>query len=130
MKIIKAFDFVAIGLVLGITVLSAVFIYAGAGTQSRVIIKGEKARWIYSREGTEIVNVPGPLGDTVVEIKDNRTRILESPCDNQTCVSAGSIRLHGQWIACLPNRVLVSIEGNIANDGNDEDNITVDAVVW
>ncbi|MDR2485055.1 MAG: NusG domain II-containing protein [Treponema sp.] len=122
---LKPFDLAAIGLALGITVLSALVIYADEGSQNRIVIKGEGATWVFPQDGAEIVPVPGPLGDTMVEVRDRRVRVLASPCSNQTCVAAGAIQSHGQWLACLPNKVLISIEGASVSNGE-----AIDAAVW
>jgi hypothetical protein len=61
----------------------------------------------------------------VVEIRGGRARIVSSPCVNQTCVAAGAVHSPGQWTACLPNRVMVSISGS-----NSEAEGAVDAASW
>jgi len=59
----------------------------------------------------------------VVEIDEAGARVIVSPCLNQTCVAAGTVRSPGQWTACLPNRVMLYIgEGKAQND--------VDAAAW
>lgn len=57
------------------------------------------------------IAAPGPLGKTLVEIRDGRARIVASPCANKLCVTAGRIALTGQLIACIPNKVVVRIAG-------------------
>jgi hypothetical protein len=59
------------------------------------------------------------LGDTLVEIRGKAVFIEASPCRNKTCIAAGSIDKPGQWLACLPNEVFVSIEGRRADEGLD-----------
>lgn len=122
---LKPFDLGAVGLALGITIWSAVVIYADPGSQNRIVIKGEGATWVFPQDRAEMVSVPGPLGDTMVEVRDRRVRVLASPCGNQTCVAAGTIQSHGQWLACLPNKVLISIEGTSVSNGE-----AIDAAVW
>ncbi|MDR3167937.1 MAG: NusG domain II-containing protein [Treponema sp.] len=107
---LRPLDYGAIGLALAVTVWASLAVYAGSGSSERVFITGAEGRWIFPRNATETVTVAGPLGDTVVELSDGRVRVIRSPCTNQTCVAAGGIRSHGQWIACLPNKVLVSIK--------------------
>lgn len=127
-KVFKPLDFGIIGLAAGVTVLSAVFAYAGTGSPLRVRIKGTGETWLFSlfsQDKQEMISVPGPLGATVVEVREGKARVLASPCGNQTCVAAGAIGSHGQWIACLPNKVLVSIEGK--GEAPEED---FDAAVW
>lgn len=73
-------------------------------------------------EATETVAVYGPLGVTVVRIGDNRAWVESSPCVSQTCVASGFIFRQGQWAACLPNNVLIIIEGVQSGE--------VDAISW
>lgn len=55
------------------------------------------------------VEVNGPLGKAIVEIKDNRVSMKDAPCNNKICIHQGWIR--NGAIICLPNRVIVSISG-------------------
>jgi hypothetical protein len=61
--------------------------------------------------------VPGPLGETVVEVRGGRIRIAQSPCPHQICVRSGWIGQAGQMIVCVPNGVLVRVEGKGEVDG-------------
>jgi hypothetical protein len=38
-------------------------------------------------------------------------QVISSPCPEKICVKTGRISKPGQWIACLPNRVFISIRG-------------------
>jgi hypothetical protein len=68
-------------------------------------------QWIYPLDAETTVRVPGPLGETLVEIADGAVRIISSPCPEKICIKTGRISKPGQWIACLPNRVFISIRG-------------------
>ncbi|MDO3378397.1 NusG domain II-containing protein [Geoalkalibacter halelectricus] len=57
------------------------------------------------------VSLPGPLGDTLLEIADGQARILASPCAHKVCVGMGGVFRRGALIACVPNRLIVHIEG-------------------
>ncbi len=90
---------------------SAAWAYApGAGTPVAVI-DGPGGRWVYPLDRDSELRVPGPLGDTIIEIGGGRARIASSPCPDETCVAAGALSRPGQWSACLPNRVMLRIEG-------------------
>jgi hypothetical protein len=120
---LKPLDFVVIAASLALTAFSAFVIYARPEAAGQVTIQGSNGVWVFPLDAGETVIVPGPLGDTVVEIRDHRAWVLSSPCDNQTCVAAGHIDSRGQWVACLPNKVFVAIEGT-------DDKGTVDAAAW
>ncbi len=61
----------------------------------------------------QIVHVKGPIGETEVQIIDGRVRILSSPCNKKLCIKSGFIQYADKLAACLPNRVVVRIVGNI-----------------
>ncbi|MDR1318114.1 MAG: NusG domain II-containing protein [Treponema sp.] len=115
--ILKPFDFGILIPAFGIIIGSFVFVYSDSGSRSIVNVKGEGGVWLFSPDAAETLRVAGPLGDTVVEIRNSEVRVLSSPCVNQTCIAAGAIHARGQWIACLPNRVLVSIDGEADGGG-------------
>jgi hypothetical protein len=46
-----------------------------------------------------------------VEIAGQRARIVSSPCPEQRCVLQGWIRRQGEMAACLPNHIVLHIEG-------------------
>ncbi|UCE17399.1 MAG: NusG domain II-containing protein [Gemmatimonadota bacterium] len=58
------------------------------------------------------VSVFGPLGATVVEVKNGQIRVKQSPCPHQFCVNMGFKEKDGDVIACIPNRVVVHVEGS------------------
>jgi hypothetical protein len=123
---LKPFDYVSLLFALIVIFLAVIPLYGETGNQKTVNLKGEGGVWMFPLDAEETVAVPGPLGDTVVEIRGGRARVVSSPCQNQTCIAAGAIHSHGQWVACLPNRVLLSVEGR----GTDSEGADVDAAAW
>jgi hypothetical protein len=59
----------------------------------------------------QIVKVEGPIGTTEVEINQGKARILRSPCKLKVCIKSGYIQYADRLSACLPNKVVVRIEG-------------------
>ena len=59
-----------------------------------------------------IVHVTGPIGETEVEIKDGKARVLKSPCNRKLCIKSGYIQYADRFAACLPNRVIVRVLGS------------------
>jgi hypothetical protein len=126
---LKPFDFVCFIFALIIIFFALIPLYGGAGDRRVITLKGGEKTWVFPQEAEETVTIPGPLGGTVVEIRGGQARVLSSPCQNQTCVSAGAIRAHGQWVACLPNKVLVSVEGG-PGETSSQKGAEVDAAAW
>lgn len=90
------------------------------GTDVRIEVNGKLAYKLpLSSDAT--IAVKGINGDTVVEIKNRKVRITESPCPNKICI-------HNGWIdrgatVCLPNRVTVFVD---SSEG--KENKTIDAI--
>ena len=72
-------------------------------------------------EKERILTVDGPQGKTIIEIKNQKLRVKDSPCPKKQCVKQGWIERG--IIACLPNKIVITI----GND-SDEDNTVVDAI--
>lgn len=47
----------------------------------------------------------------VIRIHNQEVQMMESDCKNQVCIHQGAIRQVNQTIVCLPNHVIISIEG-------------------
>jgi len=94
-----------------VTLFSFLSMYAHSGNNTQVLIEGKNQKWIYPLDTTETVNVRGPLGITVIRVNGNEAWVESSPCYNQICVTAGHLSRNGQFAACLPNNVLLAIEG-------------------
>lgn len=58
------------------------------------------------------LKVKGTLGTSIIEIKDSKAYFERSPCQNKVCIKAGKIDQSGHMAVCLPNRILVRIEGS------------------
>jgi hypothetical protein len=121
---LKPLDFFIIGLSSAATALLAFAVYGHSRDAGQAIIRGGGKTWVFPLDAEEEVRVSGPLGETVVEIRGGQSRVLSSPCDNQTCVAAGRLNRRGQWTACLPNKVFVYIEGT------GDDAATLDSTTW
>lgn len=61
------------------------------------------------------VDLTGPLGKTELQIAAGEARILASPCPNKICIGMGAVSRSGELLACVPNRLLVRIEGGNAS---------------
>ena len=58
------------------------------------------------------LQVEGRLGASEVVLDDQGVRIAASPCDTKRCVYSGAHRHAGGVIACIPNRILITIRGD------------------
>jgi hypothetical protein len=121
---LKIPDVIIILLSLGLTGFSAHSAYLKPRNTAQVMIQSQTQTWLFPLDAEETINVPGPLGTTVVRIHDNQAWVEYSPCENKTCVACGHIWAQGAWVACLPNNVFLLIEGS---DGYSD---LPDSIVW
>jgi hypothetical protein len=108
---LRPFDFAA--LFLAVAAVCAVAVVYDTGNEGGLVIAVEGARnaWLFPIDTEETVVVRGPLGDTVVSIENEGVYVVSSPCANQLCVAQGKIHRPGSLVSCLPNRVVVTIQG-------------------
>lgn len=66
--------------------------------------------------------VKGFLGDVVIEVKDNKVRVIEETSPNNICQKQGYIKDSTKTIVCLPNKIIIKIT-------NDKDN-ELDGVIY
>ena len=126
---LKPFDFFITVPALGAVIASFFFVYSSPGDHGSVCLKSDTGEWVFPADACETVNVTGPLGVTVIEISGGSAHITASPCINQTCVTGGVVRSPGQWLACLPNRVMLYITPSSENGNNKNEN-NVDTATW
>ena len=91
---------------------------------SRVIVNAAGVKYEYSASQNGTYTVDGEIGPTSFEIKDGRVRIIDSPCPNKTCISQG-------WhnpLVCLPNKVMISVEGEASVKAGGSQEVELDAV--
>jgi hypothetical protein len=110
---LRPLDFVVLAAALGVVGYFSFFFYrTDADSASLVVaIEGTDDAWFYPADAEETVSVRGPLGTTVVRIGKDGAYVVSSPCANQLCVAQGKIHRAGGWISCLPNRVMVTMQG-------------------
>ncbi len=90
---------------------------------SDVIVEvGGKTAYTFALDTDRIFQVPGPLGVTVVEIRDKKVRVKEAHCPNRLCEKQGWVARGA--IVCLPNRVVISVGGKADNTPKGVDAIT------
>ena len=111
LRFVKPLDFAALTLAVGLTAAAALHAYQGRTQSVRLEIRTPEQTWMYSMDRDRVVRVPGPLGETVVRIADREVRVVHSPCPNKLCLKRGGISSAGEWNVCLPNQVMIRIEG-------------------
>ena len=115
---IKILDIIIIIITAAAAFYAVYFAYIMPRGQTQVFIQAQERQWFFPISAQETVVVKGLIGDTVIKIDGNRAWVESSPCENQNCVATGNAVRQGQWAACLPNNVLLIIEGTKSEDAD------------
>ena len=80
----------------------------GSGAQAVVTVEGrEIGRYPLKKSGTFPLNG----GTNILVVENGEAWVSEANCPDKVCMGMGKISRNGEFIACLPNRLLVVIEG-------------------
>ena len=87
---------------------------AGGGTVARVTLDGAVVEEIdlssVKESYTFTVEGPGGFSNTI-QVEPGRIRVEKADCPDQICVHQGYISDGSQPIVCLPNRLIIQIQG-------------------
>jgi hypothetical protein len=72
---------------------------------------GSKAPITEELSPDRTLHIHGPLGDSVIAVNNGRARFISSPCRGQVCVQTGWLQTSGDFAACLPNRISLTLLG-------------------
>ncbi|MBQ0041582.1 MAG: NusG domain II-containing protein [Clostridiales bacterium] len=81
------------------------------GGDTVIIEQNGKMYAKYSLFEDRSVTIEGKHSTNIVTIKGGQVWMEESTCKNQVCVRHSKISAGGESIICLPNRVVVRVEG-------------------
>jgi hypothetical protein len=115
---IKPGDIVVFAVILACIVLVSAAAYGRTDSRLFAHVKCGTGEWYYPLDEVRDLTVTGPVGETRIRVGEGRVTVLSSDCPGKLCVKQGSASAPGQWIACLPNNVMISVEGQEA-EGND-----------
>jgi hypothetical protein len=83
---------------------------AAAAAQVEVRVAGQTSG-TYPLDHARDIEVSGPLGVSVLQVRDGRVRFARSPCRNKVCIHSGWLQYSGDATACLPNAVSIALSG-------------------
>ncbi|HPZ16106.1 MAG TPA: NusG domain II-containing protein [Sphaerochaeta sp.] len=83
-----------------------------SGGSGYIEVRTHQAVYRYALSTDQEVSVDGPLGKTDILIKGGRASIIDSACPTKSCTEQRAISSSGEWIACLPNHVLITVVGS------------------
>lgn len=87
-----------------------------AGTPDKAVVRaGGQVFAEASLSSPRVIEVPGPLGITRIEIEPGRARVAADPGLRQYCVLQGWLTRSGAVAICAPNEVSLSLAGGSAD---------------
>lgn len=107
-------DLLLVGILLLAAILLFFYVRSGqdVGAVAVVTVDGEEVgRYPLKKSGTFSLNG----GSNILVIEDGMAWVSEASCPDKVCMGMGKISRNGEFIACLPNRLIVVIEGGEAS---------------
>ena len=100
----RLFD--AAALIFSISVFLIFFFYglSRSAGEGYLLIQDQDGESVYSLDQDRVIEIEGPVGESVIVIENGTARFEHSDCRDDLCVLMGSIDEAGEWAACLPNR--------------------------
>lgn len=108
-------DYLMLAAALALCVLSALTLWRGGAPDKAVVRAGGKVFAELGLNRAQVVEVPGPLGTTRIEIEPGRARVASDPGPRQYCVRQGWLTRAGAVAICAPNQVSLSLSGGSAD---------------
>lgn len=96
--------------------LAAVLLAPRLGGEGKVLNVYQDGVCVYSADLSRVdeaytIEIEGPAGGNTVEVAPGRVRVSQAGCPDHICVEQGWIEDGALPIICLPNRLVVRIEG-------------------
>lgn len=107
---LRPLDWAALGATLLAVGLFSWLAYSGGAEEPMLYIQNQSHSWVYPLDREGSFPIPGPLGDTLVVLRNGEAFVEDSPCRDKLCVAMGRISRRGDWAACLPNRVFLRVD--------------------
>lgn len=101
-------------LVLGsLSIAALTLMLWGGGMADKAIIRsGGKIFREVPLSRDQQIEVPGPLGVSLIRIEKRKARIASDPSPRQYCVRQGWLQQAGEIALCLPNQVSLELTGS------------------
>lgn len=93
------------------TLWITITVWSGGAADKAIIRSGGKIFREVPLSRDQQIEVPGPLGTSIITIEKRRARISSDPSPRQYCVRQGWLQQAGEIAICLPNEVSVELAG-------------------
>jgi hypothetical protein len=111
LRLIKPGDYLTLLAGVLFTIWISIVVWSGGVADTALIRSGGKIFREVPLSRDQQIEVPGPLGTSIVTIEKRRARISSDPSPRQYCVRQGWMQQAGEIAICLPNEVSVELTG-------------------
>ncbi len=80
---------------------------------------GKPVKYIYPLDKNNEYIIKGIIGNSVIKVENGKAWFKSSPCPNHSCTAFGKISSGAEWAACLPNGIIITVEGSDSGDDLD-----------
>ena len=87
-------------------------LWSGDRADKAIIRSGGKIFSVVPLSRDQQIEVRGPLGISIISIRQREARIASDPSPRQYCVRQGWLKQAGEIALCLPNQVSVELTGS------------------
>lgn len=120
--LIRPADYLVLFLAIALTTFSYFWVRTG-GEAALVRVRWEGREYLYPLDEEKTLVLEGERGvNTVVITGDGEVYMADADCHDKICLTMGTISRSGEYIACLPHRLIITIEG--------EEDEEIDALIW
>ena len=113
--LLKPGDFATVCVAVAVCVTSVFMLWRGGAPDKVVVRAGGQVFAEAGLSSVQIIEVPGPLGMTRIEIEPGRARVASDPGPRQYCVRQGWLTRSGATAICAPNEVSLSLAGGASD---------------
>lgn len=108
---IRLLDYFILLIFLAVIGFAAMKVFTKKSGSRILMVQTQGERYAYLMEKNMRVEFSGPCGKSIIIIENEEAWFEHSDCENRVCVESGKISRPNQWAACLPNGIIIYIEG-------------------
>ena len=112
LDLLRPGDWLLAGLGLAVCAASFPFAWQAGRPEKAVVRRGGEVFAELDLARNRRLEVPGPLGATLIAVERGRVRVVSDPGPRQYCVRQGWLQRPGEIAICAPNQVSVQIVGS------------------
>ena len=85
------------------------------GDLRAVVRAADGSEQVYDLRQDRDLEIPGPVGITLLRIQDGAVWVARAPCTRHLCQRMGHLRRPGRSLVCIPNHLVVRVIGDSAD---------------